>query len=274
MFRIAIVAALLALVCMEHINAKNVIFGANHKTGTALTARTRKAIIACDPNMTSMFVPRFNDPIERRNLYIISVRNPFRMVVSGYLYHKRGPEPWTREPIPRHVHVHGHHLLRSDPRVVRPYDVETYEHYLTRLTMKDGLLAEMVRSEHTEFPHARYCAGFKNTSNVFRVCLDDMMQDAFRFHDIMVREFKFLGITESCSNQAHRALDAEGPDVYHDHGTQDALLDRNGLLNMARALDQSHFNGTITRLERLVDCSDWMMISELDHADYINDTDQ
>lgn len=72
------------------------------------------------------------------------VRDPRDLVVSGYLYHRRGAEPWFRTPSPSAEYwspIAGHVPERM------PTGVSFAEH-LRGLSVEEGLLAEIEFREH------------------------------------------------------------------------------------------------------------------------------
>jgi hypothetical protein len=129
--------------------------------------------------------------------------------------------------------------------------------------MVDGLLAEMVRSTDSEFPHAQYSANLRNRTNVLLYCLDDMMQNNVEYHTHLNEIMRFVNVSSSCYDPIHELLHKEGPDQFHDHGTQNTQTDRIALVDAARRLDQRHFNGTIAQLELTVGCNDPRPVFEM-----------
>jgi len=246
-----------ALLCVAGgVSARTVVFGANHKTGSVLLAHIEHATARCDIADTLRFNSHFAGVVSPNNTYVVMVRNPFQMIVSGYLYHRKGPEPWTVSSIPKHTDVQGHHLLWTDENVVPPRPHESYSEYLRRLPPIEGILAEMVRCEYREFTNARVVAEARDAPNVLMICLDDMMWSEAVFHQYLEHIFTRLELPSDCADTLHVQLEVEGPEVPHPHGTHQAPDDRDMLLHLARMLDVTHFNETVALLEREIGCDE------------------
>ena len=72
------------------------------------------------------------------------VRDPRDLIVSGYLYHRRGAEPWFRRPSPTEAGwapINGH-VPEGMPGGI------SFAEYLQRLSVEEGLLAEMAFRKH------------------------------------------------------------------------------------------------------------------------------
>lgn len=244
------------VMCIAHGMGKEIVFGANHKTGSVLLAHIDRAVQRCDGDDVLRFNSHFAGVISPNVTYVLFVRNPFQMIVSGYLYHRKGPNPCTVRSIPHKADVQGHHLLWTDARVVSPHDRETYAEYLKRVPVIDGLLAEMVRCEYREFVNARVVSEARKEANVLMVCLDDVMRSEGDFHRWLEKIFDALQLSDDCVDALYEQLVSEGPEFLHAHGTQHTTEDRSLLLRDARMLDVVHFNESVARLERHIECNE------------------
>jgi len=249
---------ILFVFCIAHVHSLKVIIGSNHKTGSAVSGYTQDALLKAKcARIQPILIHQVAEDIQNSTKYIIFTRNPFHMIVSGYLYHRRASEIWTKQSIPVTPIKQGHHLLHTDAffhNITPPKSTESYANYLKRLSIRDGIMAEIIRCQFREFPHLQKNAENAHYLNVLEICLGDLMKSQMEYHTEMHQIFVFLGIDDACSRELHVILDPEGPDTFHPHGTQDDPLNRSMLMEFARILDVDHFNGSIGRLEVEVGC--------------------
>jgi hypothetical protein len=105
------------------------------------------------------------------------VRDPRDLIVSGYLYHRRGAEPWCREvdPDPEEWLTKRN---RDVPSAMAPG--ESLEDCLRRVDQEDGLLAEMeLRARHFDSMRAWSA--------------DDPRIRVWRYEDILGNERRVMG---------------------------------------------------------------------------------
>jgi hypothetical protein len=243
---------------------QRVVFGVNHKTGTELCNRLMKAIRAtpCASGQIHVFLDHhFGRKPSKTGKILLMNRNPFHLIVSGYLYHRRGSEEWTRAEIPFYrKDIQGHHLLpmRADMvGIPSPQKGESYMQYLQRLPTEEGIAAEVIRCQHREFEHMRRNADTRQTAqsgNVLGFCLGDFMRTQEEFLRHMDSIFRFLGLDMDCAQELHAIMDTEGPTGFHPHGTRNETQDRTALVDLARQADMRYFNGLVAQLEQQVRC--------------------
>ncbi len=258
---IACALVLWALHWPSAVDSTAVVFGGNHKTGTVLMRHIRRAIELCTKSDLYAYDQHFAGPVEPDHKYVLFVRNPYQMIVSGYLYHKAGSESWTKTAIPKHPTPEGTHLLWNH-ELTMPKQGEMYWQYLNRVPIVTGLMAEMIRCEYLEFPHAWINARLRDEPNVLSVCLDDMVLASDRFHKQLDDILQFSGVYGSCNATLHVNLDGEGPDVPHRHATSHDSDQRAWLMYNARRLDEIYFEGRVAELEEVVQCEDWTSYSD------------
>lgn len=113
------------------------------------------------------------------------VRSPTEVVRSAYLYHKQIPvvESWLKDPIT---------VPRGIP-VPDPHQDESLNQYLNRVSLRDGLLAEMstVSMDTLAQMDAAY-TGNLNNSRVMTMCLEKSFH---HFDELVTSISGFLGVS-------------------------------------------------------------------------------
>ena len=195
----------------QHLSATETIIIAHHKTGTVLSWEVVANL--CCPSMNIFYnasskedfyplyrlhcAPRCEEKrvlfysngapkrlllkrnkasrgVDRRLLHFS--RAPVQLLVSGYLYHKRCPEAWTKRS----------RLEREKNRI--PADVASLLHasnsqnycdFLSKASEEDGMHAEVARSVHAQDGVSRMISDFLRLRPLkpLTVCLDDLFGD-------------------------------------------------------------------------------------------------
>eukprot|EP00854_Cymbomonas_tetramitiformis_P025444 gene25444-31075_t len=169
----------------------------NHKTGTALAhaiAKESPFFVTSDIHWAgSMPAPRHQ---QREQFVVNFIRDPFHLVLSAYEYHKGDqskPEEWTNVAmrIDNHYNFGGWQGTNAVVREANLYPTifdeqdgskpalspilarESYRDYLRRIPLKQGLLAEIVRSLQRDLPFV--LESYRSTlepSNEISVCIE------------------------------------------------------------------------------------------------------
>lgn len=240
--------------------------GSNHKTGSRLSRyvfESLKAAPCMDKNITLHLEDRkfhWRWPLKNDGRkYLLFQRNPYSVVVSGYLYHMRAQEIWIRQPM---GNVGTGAVLRQwkQYNLSRPRPSETYGNYLRRIHEREGLLAESLRCFAEEFPGttrvAKYVREFPTPSNVRVVCLDDVMRDQSTFNATMRGIYSWVGMP--CEAQLLNGIAVQGPG-YGFGGNTDHVTDhgahRKVLMDLLLYLDQAVLQQRISQAENETDCA-------------------
>ena len=280
------------------------ILGANHKTGTVLgekvlgavrEARVAGACLAAASTVRDVHwrglarcrPEKCGAAFEgRRALVVALVRDPFEMVVSGYLYHLAGKEKWCTLPMNGDAPGHGavsagwhRHILAVmgldavyASNLTGTNDRESYEQYLGRSTRRDGLVAEFVRASKGDLPGVEAsfddaaAAGERRNASVH--CLDDLTAPKLKSRDPFAEAwaaifdfFEYPAASVGPAVAAARAHDAAlDPSATSGHGTSGKGLtakvraNRTQLFRTAVAVDRDVFGGKYARLSRKLGC--------------------
>jgi hypothetical protein len=89
-------------------------------------------------------------------LYLRLISHPALSFLSGYYYHKRGSEAQVvLEEGKVHARNGNYWVLKkaTEKGLPAPSRKETYAHYLSRLSIEDGIFAEMIRTSYLDLPH-------------------------------------------------------------------------------------------------------------------------
>ena len=267
------------------------VIGANHKSGTYLSIgvmqSVREAAIAESCLLAATTVVsvhwagldscRACQPLgNRRTLVMAFVRDPFELIVSGYLYHLAGKESWCTWSMKRgfrgpkdevtQVDFGITKLLRSSSAPQVSDNGESYQGYLKRLDAYGGILAEFIRASHRDLPalEAGWTAAKASTElrNASYECLDSFMEpkSANRdpFSEAWGRVFRFFGYPEASIPGSIRAAQKHdiirNPQTLKGHGTQHETPKRRMLYKTAIEVDRKVFHGKYMDLSKRLAC--------------------
>ena len=198
----------------------------NHKTGTFFARQLARAVestphavhVEREQNWDGRFssfsqfstVGSTGRLMPNHDKVVNFVRDPFDIVVSGYLYHKSGQE---NDKIPHATPVHaqdmikwrnGLHTLSHKACAFNlpvPRASERYSEYLRRVSTEEGLTAEAIRSLTWDLPAMAkaYFTTLQYPRAMHSVCLEDVMRaqhnGPVEFQDVLDHIGSLLGLT-------------------------------------------------------------------------------
>ena len=120
----------------------------DHKTGCTVS---EKLIEAIDCGIKVRHIFHFSKEYNTDDKYIVVIRNPKEIIISGYLYHKKCSEWWA---INRDINYYGGHTTSCSPDVLRENEKNIrhagtfsagcpYQVKLNSIPEKEGILMEM-----------------------------------------------------------------------------------------------------------------------------------
>lgn len=268
------------------------VIGANHKSGTFLSIGVMASVREVAARESCLLAARTLVSVHwngldsckacqpltpnRPTLVMAFVRDPFELIVSGYLYHHAGKESWCtwamrggfrggkRDELAK-VDFGIATLLQS-PAVPAVAGSESYQGYLKRLSGHDGVLAEFVRASHRDLPalEAGWTAAKASTPlhNASYECLDTFMAPKENgrdpFLEAWTRIFRFFRYPPESIAPSLRAAQkhdiVKNPQTLKGHGTQHSTPQRTKLYNTAVEVDRMHFGGRYADLSRRLNC--------------------
>ncbi|NKF50083.1 sulfotransferase domain-containing protein [Shewanella sp. WXL01] len=142
------------------------------------------------------------------------IRDPRDLIVSGYFYHKRGAEPWTKIVNPQEKDFKG-------VNGVVPENLgrgKSFSSYLESLSLEDGLLAQLeFRANHltsmrnwpTDDPRIKLYK-YENILNNEQATIASMLKH-FAYPDKVVEAAKDLALTYSAAKQIGKIKHIRNP---------------------------------------------------------------
>mmetsp|Transcript_19581 Transcript_19581/g.29745 ORF Transcript_19581/g.29745 Transcript_19581/m.29745 type:complete len:284 (-) Transcript_19581:2354-3205(-) len=265
--------------------ATDLIAFAHHKTGWFLAHNFVNALKVQGYNVTmggnwfgQPLAPDFEKMAEFKNFFCATcyygdlspvqpvvnfVRDPFEMVVSGYLYHVRGAEIGfmkfgklgMRGGDLRPFLWPSEYGLPSAIANNKEWTDFSYPEYLKKLKPTEGILAESIRVMQWELwevvSSVRTTRKYKSMHSV---CLEDYFLD---IHDAIRRLLLKLQLPLSLLGSLEEKMSTKSKNA-KSHGTRsESNLDeeyRSFLLNMVRKYDTAYFKGTFARLSAEIGC--------------------
>ena len=271
------------------------VVGANHKSGTYLArdvmasirmARLADACLLASHTVTSVHwggletCKGCGDVISRPVTVMAFVRDPFELIVSGYLYHKAVKEEWCGKPMRAFAKTSDTAkdfglvtLLQSHDENKIPEENpsgDSYAKYLSRLDMRQGILAEFVRASFRDLPAMELALVSKNHSFMNGehkhvhdyICLDTFTAPKINgqdpYVDAWTRVFQFLEFPEASIPKAVKVAQkhdiVKNPSALHGHGTAHGNDYRKSLFQSAVEVDQAYLGGRYGRLAEALGC--------------------
>jgi len=281
------------------------VLGANHKTGTFLAlhvmqsvrlAAIEDACVLASQTLVSVHWQGLDeckgcgDFANRPTRVMAMVRDPFELIVSGYLYHAAAKEKWCAEPmrvgqqgtskwkqVGKGAKEFGLAKLikcKEDPQC--PVTIEPghrgYDKYLKSISMRQGLLAEFVRASMRDLPALelayRTTSGSTAEKKSSFVCLDSFTapknesRDPYR--ETWTKIFEFWDYPAKAIGpavvQAQKHDIIKRPQALGGHGTlkdgKNANSDdyRGHLFAVAVDVDREYFGGRYAQLAANLKC--------------------
>jgi len=246
----------LSLTEQDHEGLREITFVSEHKTGHAFGISVMKCLVSLTDHQRAEFFP--NDAVKTRMVdmfqnytfsphwgkIVYMVRNPYAMLVSNYFHtmacEKRKFcfqfESWVLRPADFVVGVEAALSLRE-----KPLPNETYNAYLHRLNMADGLLAVMAghaRQVLLAMERNREYNG--GDPRVLVVCLGDVFQAFDKTVQVILRHFGY-----SASREELRCLKLQDPSHnWISHSTRHVSKEvKREAMRIVEELDNNHFGG-------------------------------
>lgn len=204
------------------------------------------------------------------------VRDPFELIISGYLYHYAAKEKWCSEPMrgamrkPRGPREFGLKLVldsydAKDGLITADPGNAPYDKYLKSISLEDGLLAEFVRATMRDLPALELAlqATRANEDESSYECLDSFtalkVEGAVDpYTETWRRVFEFLEYPRASIpamlTQAQKHDIVKSPTALHGHGTSKNPHKRHELFSTAFRVDQEKFNGKYARFAKQLGC--------------------
>lgn len=222
------------------------LIGTNHKTGTGVGWKIGNWFrIPVDVHFTGL---KHND----NGTTILLTRNPIDMVVSAYKWHSNSESgnaegKWLTDAmsvVAGHKNQ-GQNAVYSDAQFIRMYDLpfvfydESYNDYLRRISLEDGLKAEMVRCLVRDVPY------------LMNSLEEEFLEDDTFIQDIdhaTIEDWETVGwlLGENIDNVNKLPLMLHNVGRMHSGGD----LNRRELLKIkVRAIDKEWFSGVYDNLE-------------------------
>lgn len=269
------------------VNTKLKLF-AHHKTGTVMS---RHAVTAIKPELATqchrhISVEALDEghlpPSPQDNIRFLHFeRNPFEVVVSAYLYHQGGREPWMSIPISSEKTMRGWHrwhrerwmdqardgfssLIRAAEKGQLPKieSDETFTGYLKRVDDQSGLYAEALVASHMIFPNMELLHEAASSQQFgANVCLPQFYEDC---HGTWTRSFETLGAgpekldalvnaaSTSCPGADPKAIEHSSTKAASSAGVQHPPLSQ--LMKKIKWIDNSMLDQKLAMLELKIGC--------------------
>jgi len=227
------------------------------------------------------------DPMEK-SCFLHIVRNPFEMLVSGYLYHKAESEDWLLETFGQALAdykcdacgadaswkskaYNGMAQVFNESRngplsdwLPDAQSDERFPDYLNRLGPDRGLVVEYILAREFNLPPMLFTLDWvAQHSCSLNVCLDsfyeqcsDVWQRVFQTWQIQEPHYSSLlhAVEKSCPHVSNQTLMHSSGHLAHEyeqkHEKNDGHPPEHELVNRLRDLDQKWLNGTIAQMEK------------------------
>jgi len=240
------------------------------------------------PEMQSEWDPEKQTGIHMRQTpacFLHVVRNPFEMLVSGYLYHMSQSEPWlgntfenvdtllkekfeepfcVRHPLEGVSQVFRSSLSGSMSAWLPDAEAnETYSQYLQRADLDAGLIAEFIWASNTSLASVLFTDGFLAESQAcsINMCINEFYENCNatwerifltwqvpeHHHDRLLR-----AATQSCPTTSLNAVTHSSN--YQTEKKALAHVPERDMVKRLRELDRTLFNGEIAALEKHSEC--------------------
>lgn len=212
------------------------------------------------------------------NCFLHVTRNPFEMIVSGYLYHKARAEDWLLMPFAKMGETADQtinvvqdlesmaHVFNSSQTVdwlPRAHLDETYAEYLERLDVATGLSAEYLWASHSSLASTLFTNSFiAETHNCsINVCYNEFFSDCHAAWRKVLRAWAIpeptysrllTGAKDSCPVKSAAAKEHGS-----EHQAASSSVDHepvNAMVLRLRNLDKLRFNGALAKLEAQLQC--------------------
>lgn len=181
----------------------SVIFVRDHKVGFKLAKKSAKALNKYIPDIKLLtFYSFYKDIIEKDNTnkYVIFIRHPKEIIVSGYLYHKICKEQWAKEP---QINYYDEYLNiftkeskeKNQSLIIKSENftkIKSYQQILKEKPQEEGLSYELNNVGYLTLTGLNEILDL-DKSNIHFIDMDNY---TFYFDETFNRLFKFLEINE------------------------------------------------------------------------------
>jgi len=171
----------------------------DHKTGTTLSGKIMGLI---NRNIKSKVFYLFQKDYSPKNKYIVIIRNPKEIIISGYLYHKNCREEWTYEKNGFYYKGHITNMFTQESIKENEKNIElakkfsspiSYKEKLNSISQTDGIKLEMNSAAYLTII-GMYNLPYYGKNNCLYIKLEEVMFN----HDITIRKIcKFLNVNNT-----------------------------------------------------------------------------
>ena len=178
-------------------------FVRDHKVGFKLAKKSAKALINYVSDIKLLtFYSFYKDSIEKdiKNKYVIFVRHPKEIIVSGYLYHKVCKEKWAKEPsinyYDEYLNIFSKKSIEKNTSLIIKSQnftkIKSYQQIVKEKPQEEGLSYELNNVGYLTL------TGLNEILDIDKpnVHFIDMDNYTFYFDETFNRLFKFLEIDE------------------------------------------------------------------------------
>jgi hypothetical protein len=259
-------------------------FSSNHKTGTVLSGCLRKQIAAGMGVRTECLSRHMSGGFNPHSYQINFVRNPFLLVHSGYRYHQKTNEIWTKQPFDtmndkdltagiwqgvQSAFITWSNWCNNSKTNI--HSSNSYHSVLNSLPSKEAMLFESIRSLYRDIPYvvssARNC--FLINQAVDGSCRNILLDDfVANFNDRIISEIAttfrlsthdnysasaLIKLTSHCDINNKKGRNGKDRDGNEEQNHITSLgrndIDRIHDINVLRGLDNLFLRGALSKAE-------------------------